>query len=84
MPRFERVKYTGDGTQYLLGLPTTDLDADEWYALPAETRENALRLGLYEGVSAARTTRRTERSEEPAPDDVTTIEAAPLPAEGEG
>jgi hypothetical protein len=56
MAKYERVKFVGPRTadgrpeRFLAGVPARDMDGDEWYALPAELRESAERLGLYEGV----------------------------------
>lgn len=41
------VRYTGDGTQYLEGVPIRDLTPDEWQALSDATRALALASGLY-------------------------------------
>ena len=39
--------YTGKGA-YMIGLPTRDMDADEWESYPKELTQAALEQGLYE------------------------------------
>jgi hypothetical protein len=41
------IRYTGDGTNYLEGVPIRDLTLDEWLALSDATRALALATGLY-------------------------------------
>jgi hypothetical protein len=40
------ITYTGDG-RYLDGVPMRDLTDDEWAAIPADDRKQALKLGIY-------------------------------------
>lgn len=91
MPRFESVRYIGakDGAsaRFLGGVPARDMTGDEWYALDADLREHALRLSLYEGVSAE-THPRTKKLAVAEPSDETGGAVMPVelvadePAEG--
>lgn len=49
----EGARYTGDGTQFLSGVPARDLTPEEWADLPDALRAVALATGLY--VTAAAT-----------------------------
>lgn len=42
------VRWKGDGSGYLPGVPTRDMTADEWNELPEQARRDALLSGLYE------------------------------------
>lgn len=59
MAKFKRVTFEGardaDGVPlaFVPGVPARDLDGEAWYALPADLRENAIRLGLHKGEAAA-------------------------------
>ena len=39
--------YVGEGN-FLLGLPTKNIPADDWEKYPEQLTETALKLGLYE------------------------------------
>jgi hypothetical protein len=42
------IKYKGDGSQYVPGVPARDLTTDEFKALSQEQQKAVLESGLYE------------------------------------
>lgn len=44
------VRYLGDGSQYIEGVPARDLTREEWERLRPDLRERALATGLYEDL----------------------------------
>lgn len=42
------VRYTGDGNEYIYGVPMRDMTDDEWNALPEDGRVIAIASGLFE------------------------------------
>jgi hypothetical protein len=45
--KISKVKYHGRGERFVPGVPTRDLDGDEWRALPEDQRKIALHDDLY-------------------------------------
>ena len=54
-------KYTGAG-DYLEGVPARDLTQDEWDRLPADLKETAVQLGLYEAPKKGLSTPEAEKT----------------------
>ncbi len=42
------IKYTGNGSEYVSGVPARDLTEQEFKDLPEETRKIVLNCGLYD------------------------------------
>lgn len=65
------VSYTGDGTEFVNGVPARDLEAAEWDALDDEQQQAAIDSGLYEVEGAAKSRKPTGQGEalsaEPTP-----------------
>jgi hypothetical protein len=60
----EMIRYLGDGSAYVEGIPARDLTRDEWDRLRADLRERALATGLY-AVPPTKT-EKPARSDKPA------------------
>ncbi len=47
--KIKKIEYRGDGM--ILGVPTRDMDIEEWEQLPNELKQAALKTGLYKIVT---------------------------------
>jgi len=44
------MRYTGDGAQFVAGVPARNMTAEEWAELPDDAKAAALATGLYKEV----------------------------------
>lgn len=60
----DTIKYTGNGAEYVSGVPARDLTEQEFKELPEETRKIVLNCGLYDFSAPTPVTTKTKSVKE--------------------